>query len=132
MSKLRLILVTGRSLGQGQGKETWKFSRYYKENVAVCELDPEDLKSINVSSGGTVKVSTDFGSIVVKAMSSTQTPHRGIAFIPYGPWAQMVTDPTTQGTGMQTTKGLSATVEPSEDTVLDLQVLLEKTYEKGV
>ena len=51
---IKVILITGRSLDQGVSKELGKFSKEYMEKVAVCELDPEDLKLLGVSSGQNV------------------------------------------------------------------------------
>jgi formylmethanofuran dehydrogenase subunit D len=126
---VRVTLITGRSLRQGQGKEVGKTSEMYRENVAVCELDPEDLKILNVPSGTNVRVSTKHGEVVVKGLLSTQTPHRGIAFIPCGPWANSVTGSETNGTGMPTFKGVLAEVTPApEEPVLDVKQLLEESY----
>ncbi|MEM2906299.1 MAG: molybdopterin dinucleotide binding domain-containing protein [Candidatus Bathyarchaeia archaeon] len=126
-----MVLVTGRSRGQGQGKEVGKFSAAYKDSVAVCEFDSKDLDRLGTKAGRNVKVSTKHGSVVVKAVLTGQGPHPGIAFIPYGPWASMVTSPSTQGTGMPTTKGLKASIEPTDEPVLDLQSLLQKSLLGG-
>jgi len=41
MVKLRVSLLTGRTLEQGRGKEYGKLSEEYWRDVAVCEMDPE-------------------------------------------------------------------------------------------
>lgn len=104
-----------------------KFSKTYMDNVAVCELDTADMERIGVTPGRNVKVETQYGSITVKAVATSQGPHAGIAFIPYGPWASMLTSPATHATGMPSTKGLEATVEATEELVADLTSLVQKT-----
>ncbi|MEM2927014.1 MAG: molybdopterin dinucleotide binding domain-containing protein, partial [Candidatus Bathyarchaeia archaeon] len=84
---MEFILITGRSLSQGREKERGKFSEAYKNAVAICELDPQDLEALGIREGDNVRIRTDFGCVVVKPIPSSQAPHRGIAFIPYGPWA---------------------------------------------
>ena len=55
-----------------------------------------------------------------------------IAFIPYGPWANLIMDPQTHGTGMPSLKGISAEIEPALDQeVLPLLELLQINYRKG-
>ena len=115
MSSLKVTLLSGRSLSQAKAKVSGKFSEEYVQNVAVCEVDPEDLKSLGVSPGQNIRVTTRTGSVVVKGLASSQAPHRGIAFIPYGPWANMVLPSETQGTGMPSFKGVEAELTPAPD-----------------
>ena len=132
MPKLKVVLITGRSIGQGQGKEYGKFSEKYKENVAVCEIDSSDLSKIGISTGQNVKVTTFHGSVVVKGIKSTQEPHPEIIFIPCGPWANAVICPKTHGTGMPSLKGIPAEIEPApEEKILALQELVTQTLRKG-
>jgi len=91
-----------------------KLSKSYAESVAICEMDPDDMKTLGVAAGQLVRVSTQSGSVVVRAAASTSAPHRGIAFIPLGPWASAIMEPKTHGTGMPSLKGLRASVEPAE------------------
>ena len=123
---IKVILITGRSLDQGISKELGKFSKEYMEKVAICELDPEDLKSLGISPGQNVKVKTKYGEVIIKAIESTQAPHKGIAFIPYGPWASILMPPATESTGMPSLKGVEATIEPATDEeILDPKKLIK-------
>jgi formylmethanofuran dehydrogenase subunit D len=126
---MRVTLITGRTLGQGQGKEIGKTSEKYKQSVAVCEIDPKDLEKLQIESGTSVKVSTNSGSVVVKGIKSTQPPHPGLIFIPYGPWASTIMESNTGGTGMPSMKGLKAEIEPVPDQpVLGIKQLLKEQY----
>ncbi|MFQ5710471.1 MAG: molybdopterin dinucleotide binding domain-containing protein [Candidatus Geothermarchaeales archaeon] len=128
MPSVRVKLLTGRSLGQGKAKVYGKFSNEYFQSVAVCELDPEDMETLEVSEGDNVRVATESRSIVLKALTSKQAPHKGIAFIPYGPWANyVITDVRTHGSGMPTFKGLNAEITPApKERVLALRELVEQ------
>jgi formylmethanofuran dehydrogenase subunit D len=131
MPKLKVSLLTGRTISQGQGKEYGKLSEEYWKNVAVCEIDPDDMKRLEIKEGHNVKVITSFGSAVVKAVKSARGPHPGVVFIPYGPWVNLLVDPRTHGTGMPSFKGLSAEIEPAPgEKVLSLQDLMKKYYER--
>ncbi|MEM1575706.1 MAG: molybdopterin dinucleotide binding domain-containing protein [Nitrososphaerota archaeon] len=124
---IKVILITGRSLDQGTSKSIGKFSKEYMEKLAICELDPEDLKSLGIKSGQNVKIKTKYGEIIVKAIESKQAPHKGIAFMPYGPWANLLLGSLTNSSGMPTFKGIEADIEiAKEGKIMDLNELLEE------
>lgn len=130
--KLKVTLLTGRTIEQGVGKEHGKSSKEYWESVSVCYLDPKDMEKLGIKDGTNVLVSTDYGSVVVKALKSKRAPHEGEIFIPYGPWANAVVAPETNGIGMPSFKGIPATIEPApEQKVLDLAELLKRQFRKG-
>jgi formylmethanofuran dehydrogenase subunit D len=130
MGSLKVKLLTGRSLSQGKTKVAGKLSEDYMHSTAICEIDPEDLKVLGISPGTNVKVITSFGQVVLRSVSSTQAPHRGIIFIPYGPWASLVMDPTTHGTSMPSLKGIEAEVVPvPEERILSINELVARIKE---
>ena len=89
----------------GQGKAKLPDCR------CIIELDHADLKALGAWKSTNVKVSSPYGSVVVKAIETTQGPHPGVAFIPMGPWANAIIDPNTYSTGMPTFKGTPVTLE---------------------
>lgn len=130
-SKLTVTLLTGRTIEQGVGKERGKSSKEYVESVSVCYVDPEDLEKLGIKEKRNILVSTDYGSVVVKAVKSLRGPHPGVVFIPYGPWANVVVDPETHGIGMPSLKGIPAEVEPAPDRpVLSLEAIVKEQFGK--
>jgi len=128
MVMLKVSLITGRTVDQGCGKEYGKLSEEYLRSVAICEIDPNDMKRLKIREGDNVKVSTSFGSVTLKVKKSIRAPHSGVIFIPYGPWANLLMNPKTDGTGMPSLKGIEATIEPTEEKILELQELLLQNY----
>jgi formylmethanofuran dehydrogenase subunit D len=129
LTVLRVTLISGRTLGQGKGKELGKFSEEYFQSVAVCELNPDDMNLLGLPEGGNVKIKTNFGDVVVKAFKAKQTLPQGLAFIPYGPWASRLMDPETHGSGMPSLKGIEATIVPTpEEEVPKLESLIFSSY----
>lgn len=129
--KLKVTLITGRTIEQGVGKEHGKSSEEYMKSVSVCYMDPEDLTKLGIKDGTNVSVSTEYGSVVVKAVKSIRTPHPGIIFMAYGPWANVITDPETHSIGMPSFKGIPAEVEPAPDErILTLKELLKLQFGK--
>lgn len=111
MSRINVVVISGRAISQARNRELGKFSSEYASSVAVCELDPEDMKQLDAAEGDTVRLRTSFGEVVLKATVSKQAPHRGVAFIPYGAWASMLFGAATHTSGMPTLKGLQASIE---------------------
>ena len=129
--KLQVTLLTGRTIEQGVAKERGKASKEYVESVSVCYMDPEDLKRLGIKEKTNVQVSTEHGSVVVKAVKSLRGPHPNVIFIPYGPWANAVVNPKTHSIGMPSLKGIPAEVEPAPDKpILGLEKLLEEEFGK--
>jgi formylmethanofuran dehydrogenase subunit D len=129
--KLQVTLLTGRTIEQGVGKEQGKTSKEYAESVSICYIDPKDLKKLGIKEKANVLVSTQYGSVAVKALKSLTAPHAGVIFIPYGPWANAIVDPETHSIGMPSLKGIPAEIEPALNRpVLSLEELLKKQFGK--
>ena len=113
MSAIEVTVISGRSLSQARSRELGKFSEEYSRSVAICELDPDDMKELGALDGDNVRVKTEFGEVILRGSISRQAPHKRIAFIPYGAWASMLFGTATHTSGMPTLKGVKAIVEPA-------------------
>lgn len=111
MAKVALNLISGRSIQQGVAMEGGKEKDAYTKACGIIEMDPSDLKKLGAWRGTTVRVTSKYGDVVVKAVEATQGPHPGLAYIPMGPWANSVVNPNTYSTGMPTFKGTPIEVE---------------------
>ncbi len=131
VSELDVKLVTGRTIEQGVGKERGKASKEYADSVSVCYIDPEDLKKLGIGENHNVLISTQHGSVVVRALRSLRGPHAGLIFMPYGPWANAAVNPNTDSVGMPSLKGIPAEVSPAiGKSVSSLTELLKKQFAK--
>lgn len=127
--KLRLTLITGRTIDEGVGKETGKGSKEYFDSAAVCFMDPYNMQKLGIKNGAKVKVTTKYGSVVVKCYKWPRGSNPGILFMPCGLWANMVCGDYTYSSGAPMFKGFPADVEPTPDEpILALDELLEKEY----
>ncbi|MDD3573440.1 MAG: molybdopterin dinucleotide binding domain-containing protein [Methanospirillum sp.] len=114
MSTISINLISGRTIQQGASMEGGKDTEKYMKACGIIEIDDSDFKRLDIMKNTNVKVKSEFGEVVVKAIEATQGPHPGVAFIPMGPWANSVTSPETYSTGMPTFKGVPITIEPAE------------------
>ena len=102
-----------------------KLSDVYQKDVTQCQIDPVDMNALGLRRNDKVKVTTNFGSIVLRAVKSIRGPHMNMVFISYGPCASMISDPETHGSGMPSLKGMSGVLEPApEEEVLTMQELV--------
>ena len=111
MAKIALNLISGRTIQQGVAMEGGKEKEAYRKACGIIEMDKSDLKKLGAWRNTNVRVTSKFGSVVVKAIEATQGPHPGLAYIPMGPWANAIVDPNTYSTGMPTFKGVPVEVE---------------------
>ncbi|MEN6611735.1 MAG: molybdopterin dinucleotide binding domain-containing protein [Methanoregulaceae archaeon] len=125
MASIDVNLISGRSIQQGVAIEGGKEKPAYRTAAGIIELDPSDLKKLGVWKNTNVRVTSDYGSVIVKAIETTQGPHPGVAFIPMGPWANSIINPNTYSTGMPTFKGTPVRVEaaPNEHVLLGIELV---------
>ena len=129
--KIRVTLITGRTIEQGVGKEMGKGSIEYFESSAVCFFDKADMIKLGIKSGTNVKVTSKFGSVILKAQKYPWGTMPGMVFIPCGSWANAICGDDTYSMGMPLFRGFPVEVEAAPgETVLTLDELLKKEYGK--
>jgi formylmethanofuran dehydrogenase subunit D len=131
MPSLEVVLLTGRTRRQGVGLELGKLSETYQESTTRIRLDAKDLEKVGVKPEENVTVKTDYGSVVLRAVIASRS-RPGIAFVPYGPWSNLLIGGGTDSTGMPSSKGLKAVITPAPDKkVLTLPELLAEQRAAG-
>jgi formylmethanofuran dehydrogenase subunit D len=126
LAMLEVTIITGRTTEQGSLVED-KLSPDYFKSVSYCELNENDYNSLGLSEGDRVRIKTDFGEVVLYArknvIEETEIPE-GIVFIPMGPYANQVINPTTDGTGTPQFKGVRGIIEKTDEKVKDIYELV--------
>jgi formylmethanofuran dehydrogenase subunit D len=118
MTARRFILIAGRTAKQGRQINVGKDTPDYEEIVTTLTMHPEDMKTLGVPPGGTVRVRTEYGEAVFRCQEGKVPP--GIVFVPYGPPTCRLMGGDTDGTGMPTSKGWEVEIEPVEAVPEDL------------
>jgi len=127
VTKISLNLITGRTIQQGVSMEGGKEKKAYTKACGIIEMDPSDMKKLGIWKNTNVRVTSEFGSVIVKAVEATQGPHPGLAYIPMGPWANSVVDPNTYSMGTPTFKGVPIEVEvATNEPIFDSQELVRR------
>lgn len=111
--KIILNMITQRSIEEGQAMEKGKTTPEYFAACSVCEMNPEDMKKLGIWRNTNVRVTSEAGSVIVKAIEPTQYCPPGLAHIRQGVWANQVVPPRTQSTGVPQYSGFPVTIEPA-------------------
>jgi len=124
-----LVLITGRSVSQGFSlKGEGKFSPEYLKAVATIEMNPEDLKELGAVEAVKVEGLNGF-TLTLYARPNPNIP-RGRAFVALGPFANVLIESETDGTGMPKFKGVRVTVSPTAEKPPTIEELLTKFFGK--
>ncbi|TFF96242.1 tRNA CCA-pyrophosphorylase [Candidatus Thorarchaeota archaeon] len=127
---VEVTLVTGRTLRQGRAMEKGKLTAEYAQAVGYCELSSSVLEVLEIDEGDAVSVESYHGSVVVIAKENAKMDP-GMAFIPCGPYANVVIGSETAETGMPDFKGTRVKVFPAESQpMLDPKELLTSILEE--
>jgi len=125
MEGMNVNLISGRTTVQGQNLDS-KLTEKYFDEVARCDMNGSDMEKLGVAKDDKVKVTTAYGTVIVKAKQDDGNPE-GLIFIPMGPWANAVVSGDTHGAGMPSFKGIDAEIEKTEEEVLQVKELMQ-TY----
>jgi formylmethanofuran dehydrogenase subunit D len=113
MPKISLNMITQRSIEEGAAMEKGKTNPDYFTACSICEMNPEDMKKAGIWKSTNVRVTSECGSVIVKAIEPTQFVPAGLAHIRQGVWANQVVPPRTQSTGVPQYSGFPVTIEPA-------------------
>jgi formylmethanofuran dehydrogenase subunit D len=129
--KLKVTLLTGRTIEQGVGKEAGKATPGYIESTTMAYMDVCDMKKLGIKNKTNILVTTPNGSVVLRAVKHPRGAMPGMIYIPYGPWANSIVSNETTSIGMPSFKGTPAEVEAAPDKpVLTLKELLKIQFGK--
>jgi formylmethanofuran dehydrogenase subunit D len=112
-AKITLNMITQRAIEEGQAMEKGKTTPEYFEACSIVEMNPEDMKKLGIWRNTNVRVTSEVGSVIVKAVKPTQYVPPGLAHIRQGVWANQVVPPRTQSTGVPQYSGFPVTIEPA-------------------
>ena len=120
---MRLLLSTIRELKYDQKTLINELSEQeLKENVAVCLIHPKTYNRIVSKSGLNLKLTTNYGSVVLKPVWDETIPLEMI-YVNKSIWANQIIGNVKDKIQF---KNLDVEVEPTEESVLEISELLDK------
>lgn len=108
-------MITQRAVEEGQAMEKGKTTPEYFEACSIVEMNPNDMKDLGIWKNTNVRVTSEAGSVIVKAITPSQYCPPGLAHIRQGVWANQVVPPRTQSTGVPQYSGFPVTIEPAPE-----------------
>ena len=117
-------VVTCTEIKQGIAIETGKTSPQYFNACSIIELHEDDFKALGINKNTNVRVTSAAGSVILKAVVTTQSLYPGLAHIPMGPWANMVVPAYTYSTGEPCFCGFDCLIEPAPEEKIENAVKL--------
>lgn len=118
-----MIVNTVRMIDNDQAREySFGDEISLKEKLAIGFLNPDDFKKLNLGSSINLKISTKFGTVILKINENEKVP-KGIILIPISIWANQIT-------GVQDNelffKNFKASVESTREPVLSFKDLIKE------
>ena len=118
-TEINVLLTTVRTIEQGKSADSDKEGKEYFDKAAIVLLHIEDMKKLSVETNDPVKISTEYGKVIVKVKESEETKE-GIALVPVGLWANMTTGNSVQSTGIPLLKNIPAKIESTDESPSDI------------
>lgn len=113
-NKISLNMITQRAIEEGVAMEKGKTTPDYFDACSIIEMNAEDIKKLGINPNTNVRVTSESGVVIVKAVVGRQTCYPGLCHIRQGVWANQVVPPRTQSTGEPQYSGFPVTIEPAE------------------
>ncbi|MHA1145462.1 MAG: molybdopterin dinucleotide binding domain-containing protein [Candidatus Helarchaeota archaeon] len=111
---LDVTLSIVKMVKQGDLAMKNKCSTEYMDAAAICMMHPNLIKRLGMKEGN-VELQTDHGRVVLKATSNPEEEvPEDLVLVPYGPWAQELTNTSKDGLIM---KNLKAKIRTSKEEI---------------
>ncbi len=120
-----LKITTYRDIFQVEALEHDRFGEEYRKLSACLMMSKNDLGKMGLKAGDRVRVSNNYGSIVVEVKETKREEPGGIAFMANSPWSNALVSDDTGGKGIPQFKNISAKVSLVKDEVTALESLIE-------
>ena len=117
-----ITIITYRDVFQASVCEEDHTSEECRELSAVIVLDAGEMKHMGIHEGMNVRLTSRWGSVVVRAKASSREEQKGIGFMVNGPWSNaLVSDDTPDG--IPGFKDIEAAITAVKDGVTTLKEL---------
>jgi formylmethanofuran dehydrogenase subunit D len=118
-------IITYRDIFQAEALESDRIGDEYKKQSAVIVLSKGDLEKFGLKSQDRVKLSNNYGTIVVEVRESKRDEPGGIAFMVNSPWSNALVSDETSGRGIPEFKDIKARISLTKDEITSLEKLMD-------
>jgi formylmethanofuran dehydrogenase subunit D len=118
--EFEILITTYRDIFQVEALERDRFGEDYKKLSAVITMSKNDLQKMGFKSGDHVKLSNNYGSIVVEVKESKKNEPGGLAFMVNSPWSNSLISGETDGKGIPEFKHIMARISLSKEEITNI------------
>jgi len=126
--EFEILITTYRDIFQVEALEKDRFGEEYMKLSAVISLSKNDLQKMGFKPGDRVKLSNNYGSVVVEVKESKKNEPGGLAFMINSPWANSLISDETDGKGIPEFKHVKAKISLSKEQITPIVVLIGTFY----
>jgi len=116
-------IITRRDVFQASACEEDRFGDECLELSALIVLDAAEMKRMGLKDGTNVRLTSKWGSVVVRAGVSPREEQKGLGFMVNGPWVNALVSGETPD-GIPAFKDIEANITISKDGITGIQELL--------
>ena len=118
-------ITTYRDIFQAEEAERDRFGEEYKKLSAAIYMSKIDMQKMGIKSGDRVKISNNFGSLVVQTKETKRDEPGGLAFMVNSPWSNSLVSGETGGKGIPEFKNIDARISLSKEEITSLEKLMK-------
>ena len=122
--EFEILITTYRDIFQVEALERDRFGEDYKKLSAVINMSKNDMQKMVLKSGDRVKLSNNYGSIVVEVKESKKNEPGGVAFMVNSPWSNSLVSGETDGKGIPEFKHIMAKISLSKEEITPIADLI--------
>jgi formylmethanofuran dehydrogenase subunit D len=112
-----ILITTYRDIFQVEALERDRFGEDYKKLSAVITMSKNDMQKLGFKSGDHVKLSNNFGRVVVEVKESKKNEPGGLSFMVNSPWSNSLISCETDGKGIPEFKYIMARISLSKEEI---------------
>ena len=125
-------ITTYRDIFQAEEADRDRFGEEYKKLSAVIYMSKIDMQKMGIKSQDRVKISNNFGSLVVQTKESKRDEPGGLAFMVNSPWSNSLVSGETGGKGIPEFKNIDARISLSKEEITTLEKLMKAFIKKPI
>lgn len=118
-----ITIVTCRDVFQSSACEEDRNGKECERLSAVIVLDAAEMKRMGIQDGANVRLTSKWGSIVVKAVFSPREEQKGIGFMVNSPWSNTLVSSEITG-GIPEFKNIKVKIKVSNEKIIGNKELL--------
>ena len=126
--EFEILITTYRDIFQVEALEHDRFGEDYKKLSAVIIMSKNDMQKMVFKSGDHVKLSNNFGSVVVEVKESKKNEPGGLAFMVNSPWSNSLISCETDGKGIPEFKHITAKISLSKEEITPIAEFIRANY----